>query len=236
MNHESKASADTAPAAPAARCAQPALSALPEAFTVRNVCRDFVEWHLGRPAYVLWALDFDTTAVMPRMQAAQAQLADLLLDGYCRQPHITLSLCGFPSDSPVHANDFGPELIQAQVLAMQQLGLAPFEIEIGGLDTFTSVPYFTVHDASGQLAALRACLTAEGAQAASGDYVPHVTVGLYADAWPLAAVQARLKNCVLPEPVRVPVWGISLLSYQAADIGGALSCLARYPFDSDDRR
>jgi 2'-5' RNA ligase len=203
---------------------------------VRNVCRDFVEWHLGRPAYVLWALDFDTTAVMPRMQAAQAQLADLLLAGYCRQPHITLSLCGFPSDAPVHADDFGPELIQAQVQAMRQLHLAPFEMEIGGLDTFTSVPYFTVHDASGQLAALRACLTAEGAQAASGDYVPHVTVGLYADAWPLAAVQARLKNCVLPKSVRLPVRGISLLSYQAADIGGALSCLASYPFDGDRQR
>ncbi len=236
MNHESKASADAAPAAPAARCAQAALSALPEVFTVRNVRRDFVEWHLGRPVYVLWALDFDTTAVLPRMQAAQAQLADLLLDGYTREPHITLSLCGFPSDSPVHTDDFGPELIPAQVQAMQQLRLAPFEIEIGGLDTFTSVPYFTVTETSGQLAALRACLTAKGAQAASGDYVPHVTLGLYADAWPLAAVQARLRRCVLPEPVRVPVHGISLLSYQAADIGGVLSCLASYPFDGDRQR
>ncbi len=227
MNHESRASAANAPAA---RSAQPAL---PEVFTVRNVRRDFVEWHLGRPAYVLWALDFDTATVLPRMQAAQAQLADLLLDGYCRQPHITLSLCGFPSDSPVHADDFGPELIQAQVQAMQQLHLAPFEIEIGDLDTFTSVPYFTVHDASGQLAALRACLTAKGAQVASGDYVPHITVGLYADARPLATVQARLRRCVLPEPVRVPVRGISLLTYQAADIGGVLSRLASYPFDGD---
>jgi 2'-5' RNA ligase len=236
MNHESKASADSAPAAPAAQCAQTALSALPEVFTVRNVRRDFVEWHQGRPAYVLWALDLDTTAVLPRMHAAQAQLADLLLDGYCRQPHITLSLCGFPSDSPVHPDDFGPELIQAQVQAMRELHLAPFEIEIGGLDTFTSVPYFTVTESSGQLAALRACLTARGAQAASGDYVPHVTVGLYADAWPLAAVQARLKRCVLPKPLRVPIRGISLLSYQAADIGGALSCLASYPFDGDRQR
>ena len=236
MNHESRASAGTAPDSRSAQPTQPTLSALPEVFTVRNVRRDFVEWHLGRTAYVLWALDFDTAALLPRMHAAQAQLADLLLDGYCRQPHITLSLCGFPSNSPVHADDFGPELIQAQVQAVRELHLAPFEIEIGGLDTFTSVPYFTVTETSGQLAAVRACLTARGAQAASGDYVPHVTVGLYADAWPLAAVQARLKDCVLPEPVRVPVRGISLLSYQAADIGGALSCLASYPFDSGRQR
>jgi hypothetical protein len=69
-----------------------------------------------------------------------------------------------------------------------------------------------------------------------GDYVPHMTVGLYADAWPLTAVQARLSRCVLPEPVRVLVRGISLLSYQAADVGGVLSCLARYPFDGDGPR
>jgi 2'-5' RNA ligase len=209
-------------------------SEVSEMYTLRNVRRDFVEWHLGRPAYVLWALDFDTTMVLPPLRAAQTQLADLLLGGYCRQPHVTLSLCGFPSDAPVHADDFGPELIQAQVQAVQQLRLAPFEIEIGGLETFTSVPYFTVHDASGSLAALRASLAAKTSHAAGGDYVPHMTVGLYADAWPLAAVQARLRSCVLPEPVRVPVRGISLLSYQAADIGGELSCLARYPFGGDN--
>jgi 2'-5' RNA ligase len=210
--------------------------ATPEDFTVRNVRRDFVEWHLGRPAYVLWALDFDIKPVLPHMQAAQAQLADLLLVGYCRQPHITLSLCGFPSASPAHADDFGPELIEAQVQAMQQLRLTPFEIEIGGLATFTSVPYFTVHNTCGQIAALRACLHKGGSIAAADDYVPHVTVGLYADTWPLASVQARLKRCALPEPVRVLVRGVSLLSYQAAEIGGALSCLASYTFDGDGLR
>lgn len=236
MSHESQASAIPTVPAVSATAALPALRALPEVFTVRNVRRDFVEWHLGRPAYSLWAPDFDTTAVLPHMQAAQSQLADLLLDGYTRQPHITLGLCGFPSDSPVHTDDFGPELIEVQVQAMRQLGLAPFEIEIGGLDTFTSVPYFTVHEASGQLAALRACFEKSGSHAVASDYVPHVTAGLYADAWPLASVQARLRRCVLPEPVRVPVHGISLLSYQAADIGGPLKCLARYAFGGDGLR
>lgn len=203
-------------------------------FTVRNERRDFPEWHLGRPAYVLWALDFDTTGVLPLMRAAQSQLADLLLDGYCRQPHITLGLCGFPSASPVHADDFGPDLIQSQVQAMQALRLVPFEIEIGGLDTFASVPYFSVHEASGKLAALRACLTKKDTQSGNDDYVPHLTVGLYAHAWPLNAVQARLRDCVLPEPepVRVLVTGVSLLSYKAAEIGGPLTTLSRYPFDN----
>ena len=205
----------------------------PAAFTLRNVRRDFPEWHLGRPTYALWALDFDATLVLPRMQAAQAQLADLLLDGYERQPHITLNLCGFPSATPGRADEFGPDMISAQVQAMQALRLAEFEIEIGGLDTFSSVPYFTVREADTQLAALRACLAKAASQAVADDYVPHVTVGLYADAWPMASVRARLLACALPEPVRVLVRGVSLLSYAAAEIGGPLSCLARYTFDAD---
>jgi 2'-5' RNA ligase len=207
-------------------------TAASDAFTLRNERRDFPEWHLGRPAYVLWALDFDTAAVLPHMRAAQAQLADLLLDGYNRQAHITLSLCGFPSDAPIHADDFGPELIHAQVQAMRQLRLAACEIEIGGLDTFTSVPYIKVCEPSGQLAALRACLVGSAGQGGADDYVPHMTVGLYADAWPMAVVQARLRQCALPLPVRVPVSGMRLLSYAAAEIGGPLSSLARYAFEN----
>ena len=120
----------------------------------------------------------------------------------------------------------------AQVQAMRALQLTTFEIEIGGLDTFSSVPYFTVQEPSGQLAALRACMAKKDLQGMPDSYVPHVTVGLYANAWPLAMVQARLNRCVLPEPVRVPVTGLSLLSYAAAEIGGPLTCLARYGFDS----
>jgi hypothetical protein len=44
-------------------------------------------------------------------------------------------------------------------------------------------------------------------------------------------VQARLSRCVLPEPQRVSVTGLSLLSYAAAEIGGSLSCLNSYSFE-----
>jgi 2'-5' RNA ligase len=204
----------------------------PEPFTIRNVRRDFVEWHLGRAAYALWALHFDSTALLPRMQAAQAHLAPWLLDGYRRQPHITLSLCGFPSARPSHADDFGPALLHAQVAALQQARPTAFELEIGGLATFSSVPYFTVHAPAGHLQALRACLAPQPAQGAHDDYTPHVTVGLYADAWPMDAVLASLRAFAVPERLRLQVRGISLLSYAATDIGGPLQCLADYDFAS----
>ena len=201
-----------------------------QALTLRNVRRDFPEWHRGRPAYALWALDFDTTAVLPHMAAAQAQLADLLLQGYCRQPHITLSLCGFPSGRPRLADDFGSDLIQAQVVALQLARPTAFDIEMGGLATFSSVPYFRVVGAYAQIGALRACLQSAHPHAEPEDYTPHVTVGLYCDAWPMATVEARLNRCVLPPALRLRVRGLRLLTYAAHEIGGQLQQVAAYDF------
>ena len=70
---------------------------LAEPLTLRNERRDFPEWHRGRPHYLLWAIDTDLAAVRARVVAAQRALDGLLLDGYRRQPHITLALCGFPA-------------------------------------------------------------------------------------------------------------------------------------------
>ena len=201
-------------------------------FTLRNVRRDFSEWHLGRPRYALWALDVDLAPLRQRMRAAQDHLAGLLLAHYHRQPHVTLSLCGFPSEAPRHADDFGAEALQAQLAALGQARPRPFDIEIGALASFTSAPYLTVRDERGGIAALRACLADAHPLAGGCAYTPHVTVGLYAYAWPVPAVQARLASFACGAPLRLRIAGISLMSYLAADIGGPLQRIARYDFDS----
>lgn len=198
--------------------------------TIRNVRRDFPEWHRGRPRYALWTLDMDVAPVRERVLAAQHHLADLLLDGYQRQPHITLSLCGFPSDAPRHADDFGAEALRAQLSALRQERPRPFEIEIGALASFTSVPYLSVYDEGGHIAALRGCLACGDINVPDGAYTPHVTVGLYADAWPLPAVQARLDSFVCNEPLRLRVASVSLMAYAATEIGGPLRRVADYDF------
>jgi hypothetical protein len=201
----------------------------PDGHTLRNVRRDFVEWHLGRPCYAVWAIDADIAPVRRRVADARAHLAGFLLDDYRRQPHVTLGLCGFPVLRPLHADDFGMEALQAQVRALQHLRPQAFEIGIGGLHSFTSAPYLGVSDPGGRLSRLCACLhMSAGADRVT---IPHVTVGLYADAWPAASVQARLECPPRMGTLRLQVRHIALLSYVAADIDGPLTELARYDFD-----
>lgn len=205
----------------------------PDGLTLRNEQRDFPEWHLGRPHYALWALDVDIPALRQRVAAAEKHLSSLLLADYCRQPHVTLSLCGFPSACPQQADDFGAAALAAQLAALRRAQPRPFDIEVGALASFASVPYLAVQDAGGQIAALRECLAGGSLNDSCGTYTPHVTVGLYADAWPMSEVQARLASFAGRQALRLRISGISLLSYASAHIGGALACRARYDFQSE---
>jgi hypothetical protein len=92
-----------------------------------------------------------------------------------------------------------------------------------------------VHDAGGALSTIRRCLHAGGPHP-QGDYVPHVTVGLYADAWPTAAVARRFQT--LADAPRLPcrITRLSLMGYAAADIGGALFTLADYELGTHELR
>ena len=204
----------------------------PNGLTLRNEQQDFPEWHLGRPHYAVWALEVDVPAVRQRVAAAAGHLSGLLLANYCRQPHVTLSLCGFPSACPEHTDDFGAAALAAQLAALRQAQPRPFDIEVGALASFTSAPYLAVQDAGGQIVTLRECLAGGSLKDFGDSYVPHVTVGLYADAWPMSAVQARLASFSEIEALRLRISGISLLSYVPAHIGGALACMARYDFQS----
>lgn len=199
--------------------------------TLLNEQRDFVEWHRGRSPYVFWGLDVDMPAVVERVAAARQHLDGLLLAGYQRQPHVTLELCGFAAVAPQAVDEFGGAYLLAQFAALRQAAPGPFEIDIGALESFTSAPYLRVDDAGQRLAALRDCLAVEGAYRLAGDYTPHVTVGLYADAWPAASVRSRLREFVAAEPLSCRIVRICLMAYAPAEIGGPLRRLGDFHLD-----
>lgn len=193
--------------------------------TQPSVRRDFIEWHRGRQPYVFWALDVDSPSVAEGVAYYARLLGEDLLEGYRRQPHVTLDVCGFPSCQPVHDDEFGAALLARQLAALRRFRPEPFSIRIGEADSFLSAPYLTVFDPAGGIAALRRCLAMNGEHRLLGDYVPHVTIGLYARSLDFSAVRERLlaggHGSLL-----FPVERLSLMSYAPADIGGALRCLA----------
>ena len=197
--------------------------------TLRNEQRDFVEWHRGRRPYVFWALDLDTPEVGRRVTRARAQLGDLLLAGYCRQPHVTLELCGFAGQPPLADDEFAPAYLEAQFAALADSAPPPFALAIGGLASFASAPYLTVSDPQQGIAALRSCLAVDGENRLNSDYLPHVTVGLYADAGPAGEVLPRLAAVADEEPLWCLVERVSLMSYEPSEIGGRLACHASFP-------
>ena len=192
--------------------------------TLRNERRDFADWHRGRSPYVFWALDVDLPEVRQRVAAVGRRLNGLLLDGYRRQAHVTLELCGFRGDGGAAADEFAPADLAAQIATLRRQAPRPFAMEIGRPASFASAPYLVVGDSDGGIAASRACLAPEGAFRLWGDYVPHVTIGLYADAWPVETVFPRLAP-VGVDALSLLVDRVSLMAYEPTDIGGPLSHL-----------
>ncbi len=196
-------------------------------YTIKNLRHDFDEWHQGRSHYALWAINVDFPSVRRKVLVAKQQLEEFLLEGYCRQPHITLGISGFLSDRLRYADDYVASSFEADVTALQNLKMQPFEIEIGALASFSSAPFLHVNDPTSSLHKLHLCLHSVASDA-NFQYVPHVTVGLYAEAVATEIVSNHLD--AFPEYLvsKHLINSISLMTYAAAEIGGKLVTIADY--------
>lgn len=183
--------------------------------------RDHPEWHLGRERYWLWSIPVEHPQVLQRLEAARGLLGDWLHPRGARQAHITLFVCGFATPAPTHNDDIAQAVLHAQCGALQALRMAPFELQIGELDSFASAAFLRVHD-HGQLEYLRGALHPLSAEVRQAPYVPHLTVGLYRQAVSrLDWCQRAAIRCRYP-PLALPVRELQLLSYAAAEPQGAL--------------
>lgn len=188
--------------------------------------RDYPEWHRGRTRYAVWTLPVECPHILARVARAQAHLGDWLHAGYRRQAHITLFVCGFPAEQALRDDDFPLERLTDQQQALRELGAAPFELHIGGLDSFASAPFLTVSDPTGGLDALRSALAAYSPEIRQSDYHAHLTVGLYARTVPRDCVQRQLVAFAEGDPLPLKVGELHYSSYAAAELFGPL-CMER---------
>ena len=182
---------------------------------------DFADWHRGRRRYAIWALDIARQPVLAAVARLQGRLADFLLPGYGRQPHVTLHLCGFPSREEGQADAFTLADLERQVAALAAAAPPPFAMTLGGPATFTSAAYLAVTDGEGGIARLRQALGGGGAAEGGFPYVPHATVGLYRSSFPVAAVLAAAGDGFAD--IVLPIDRLHLMTYETATIGGPLA-------------
>ena len=194
----------------------------PESHSLPCAWRDYPEWHRGRQRYAVWSLAVECPRIHARIARARTHLGAWLHDDYRRQAHITLFVCGFPAESAQFDDDFPQERLDTQCAALHALAGGPFELQIGGLESFASAPFLNVGDPEGRLATLRAALAARSAEVRQAPYLAHLTVGLYAQAVARADLQARLAAFTDREPLTLSVRELHYSSYAAAELCGPL--------------
>lgn len=182
-------------------------------------------------------------SVARRLATVRAALPpEWLLTGP-RQPHITLQVCGFRVPHPArHADDFDPAQQAAQWQALQALrtrapqAVRPFTLHIGGPDSFESAVFLRVADPGGALAPLRRALALHHGEfrSAATPWVPHLTVGLYRQAVPTAAVARALdaaSAAIGPTPLALTVRRLLRVDYDARELQGPLDLAGAEVFD-----
>jgi 2'-5' RNA ligase len=190
--------------------------------TIAAEIRDFPEWHHGRETYAVWVLRVEKPSILDKFKSAQEHINGYLLEPYRRQPHITLFVCGFLVDTSQYNDDFTSAQLQAQLKVVEQAHIQPFEIEIGGMNSFASAPFLEVHDPDDGISRLRETLARGGREFRTAPYRPHLTVGLYAGAFDSQEVTERFAGFPV-DPVTWTVEGITLATYRAQEIAGPLT-------------
>lgn len=170
----------------------------------------------------MWGILLEQDTIIDLQRQAQSWLQEYLLLPYLRQPHVTLTACGFwlPEVSLEQDDNFSN--LQQHLQLLDQVDLSAFELRMGGISSFTTVPFFEVIDAEGMLAKLRDALPSYFETIRQVPYCPHVTIGCYNNEWPTQAIAKRIQAFPPFEPITIKVEQIALLSYSTKDIGSPL--------------
>jgi 2'-5' RNA ligase len=141
---------------------------------------------------------------------------------YDRQPHITLFVCGFLTDAPRYDDDYSQEQFRLHAASLGDAGISSFSIEIGRLNSFASAPYLEIRDSDKGIERVRTVLSRSMDEVGRTTYTPHLTVGLYAGAFPSAVVLERISS--FPRtPVVIKSDRIIFATYEARATAGALT-------------
>jgi 2'-5' RNA ligase len=190
--------------------------------TISSDTCDLPEWHHGRQDYAVWLIELGGMEISQKVRAVREHLSEFLIQPYQRQPHITIFVCGFLADTARYNDDYSVAQLERHAQLLKEAAVRPFPVEIGGLNSFASAPFLEVADPEGGMERLRALFLADGMEIARSIYTPHVTIGLYAAAFPASVVSERIASYPR-KPFKLTVDRVTFATYRAQETAGALT-------------
>jgi 2'-5' RNA ligase len=185
--------------------------------------RDFNEWHGGVEHYGFWAICIASKPWQNLYKDAREHIQGLVLKDYLRQAHITVSSCGLLA--PQH---FSKQQFKLQHQALLSADLSGFTLSAGPLNSFAGSPYISIGDPKGGLAQLRQVLhTIITEDSPAIHYSPHITLGLYADAFHCPLVVECLKRFQQHDIADLYVDQICFCRYNTDSIQGRFEVIER---------
>jgi len=181
------------------------------------------QWHRGRSSYAVWVLRVSHPAIDARVSQLAAALGAAIRPIPQRDLHVTLFVSGFPTETPSHDDDVAWSVLRAQ----RELFFAPLRIAVGGSSSFATAAFLEVVDVDGGLADVRAQLAGEGRELRFSPYVPHLTVGTYAQTAPAAPVRSILERWRGESPVLLTISAVELVVFDARVEGAVLETVWR---------
>lgn len=185
--------------------------------TIKNIDRDFSEWHGGISHYGFWAVSIENKAWEAALNSAANVLADYLLEGYARTPHITIFACGLLDE-----NFFSSAMLRVQKQQLQAMNIPPFSLSISHLKSFSSCPVLGVNDDSEVIRRIRTAFNVISKEDRQSAFEAHLTLGLYKDAFSLADIQHQLDSIKLPALEPITVNRIDFCTYRSNEIQGRI--------------
>lgn len=179
-------------------------------YTYKNEDKNFIEWHKGRKRYAVWVIEIENKEWLDNLSGARDLLEEYLLQGQHRVAHITLFACGFFDDCA--------ELIEKQSLKLKKKQLKSFFLDLSRLDSFLSAPYFSISDLSNAISKARHVLEEIMPEDRSEVYHPHLTVGLYNDAYCTSLLSEKINSYEMLPADKILVKKISLMTFDTNSV------------------
>ncbi len=205
----------------------------PDNCVVPTICRDYPEWHRGRTAYALWYILLERKQypeLVQKLDQLQTSFSDVLLVNTQRQYHITLYICGFLTEQkPVYNDDFCLRWFEQQ--HQQLLKQTGFQLNISKLNSFNSAMFADLSDRENHLIQIREKLQLDDHhEIAALQYHPHITLGLYRDAYPSDQILNRIQQSSEIN-LKISIDQLHFGYYDAQQLQGPLHSLYRLQLD-----